>query len=95
MTITVGLCASRHPMPVSEYIFPETLDPMAFDDMEKTASAFIAFIDGMAGNSLVVYVTGLTAATAAVIKVCALRGIGLTLMHYNRETGEYVPQKIF
>ena len=28
MTITVGLCASRHPMPVSEYIFPETVDPI-------------------------------------------------------------------
>ena len=89
---TVGLCASRHSMPVSGYIFPETLDPMAFDAMEQTASAFI---DSMAGKDLVVYVTGLTAATAAVIKVCALRGIGLTLMHYNRETGEYVPQKIF
>ena len=91
MTI-VGLCASRHSMPVSGYIFPETVDPMAFDAMEQTASAFI---DSMAGRDLVVYVTGLTAATAAVIKVCALRGIGLTLMHYNRETGEYVPQKIF
>lgn len=92
MTIRVGLCASRHPMPVSGYIFPETLDPMAFNAMGQTASAFI---DSVAGNSLAVYVTGLTAATAAVIKVCALRGIGLTLMHYNRETDEYVPQKIF
>lgn len=91
-SLAVGLCASRHPMPVSGYIFPETVDPMAFDAMEKTASAFV---EGMAGKGLVVYVTGLTAATAAVIKVCALRGTSLTLMHYNRDTGEYVPQKIF
>ena len=90
--IAVGLCASRHSMPVSGYIFPETVDPMAFDAMEQTVSDFIAS-EGV--KSLVVYVTGLTAATAAVIKVCAAQGIGLTLMHYNRETGEYVPQKIF
>ena len=41
------------------------------------------------------YVTGLTAATAAVIKVCALNGVSLVLWHYNRESGEYVPQRIF
>ena len=46
-------------------------------------------------RSLVVYITGLTACTAAVIKVCALNGISLTLMHYDRESGEYLPQQIF
>ena len=46
-------------------------------------------------RSLTVYVTGLTACTAAVIKACALNGVGLTLMHYDRETGEYLPQRIF
>ena len=41
------------------------------------------------------YVTGLTAATAAVIKVCALNGIGLTLKHYDRESGQYIDQFMF
>lgn len=46
-------------------------------------------------NKLVIYVTGLTAATAALVEKCARNGVDLTLMHYNAETGEYVPQKLF
>lgn len=45
--------------------------------------------------NLVVYVTGLTCVTAALIKCCALNGIKLTLMHYDSTNGNYVSQKIF
>lgn len=113
--VTVGLCAARHAMPVTEFIFPETVNPTDFDGMEKTAEEFILRHVGLtvterqaldqrwgedvpcwAGKrTLVVYVTGLTAATSAVIKACALNGVGLTLMHYDRENGEYLPQLIF
>ena len=48
------------------------------------------------GNKdLVVYITGLTCITAALIRCCAYNGVSLTLMHYNSATGEYVPQVIF
>ena len=113
--VIVGLCASRHPMPVTEYIYPESVDPTDFSGMEKTAEDFILQHVGLTvterqaldqrygedvpcwtgKRSLVVYITGLTACTAAVIKVCALNGISLTLMHYDRETSEYLPQRIF
>ena len=113
--VIVGLCAARHPMPVTEYIYPESVDPTDFSGMEKTAEDFILqherltvterqALDQRYGEdvpcytgkrSLVVYITGLTACTAAVIKVCALNGISLTLMHYDRESGEYLPQQIF
>lgn len=46
-------------------------------------------------RELVVYVTGLTAAMAAVISVCAENGVHLTLMHYDRDSGDYKPQVIF
>ncbi len=46
-------------------------------------------------HGLIVYVTGLTACTAAVIKVCALNGVPLTLMHYDTASGQYAPQEIF
>lgn len=46
-------------------------------------------------RKLVVYVTGLTAVTAELIKVCAMNGVHLTLMHYNSVTGDYVAQPIF
>ena len=53
-------------------------------------------VDSFHGErKLVVYVTGLTAATAALVEKCARNGVDLTLMHYNAETGEYVPQKLF
>lgn len=46
-------------------------------------------------KQLVVYVTGLTACTASVIKACARNGVSLTLMHFDPTTGEYSPQVIF
>ena len=46
-------------------------------------------------KKLIVYVTGLTCVTAELIKLCALNGVDLTLMHYNNANGEYVPQIIF
>ena len=113
--VIVGLCASRHPMPVTEYIYPESVDPTDFSGMEKTVEDFILQHVGLTATerqaldqrygedvpcwsgkrTLVVYVTGLTAASAAVVKVCALNGVSLTLMHYDRESGEYLPQQIF
>lgn len=47
------------------------------------------------GKSLTVYVTGLTAVTASLIRVCALYGVHLTLMHFNSATGDYESQPIF
>lgn len=43
-------------------------------------------------KELVVYVTGLTAVSAALVYACAINGINLTLMHYDTETGGYCPQ---
>ena len=44
---------------------------------------------------LIVYITGLTAVTAALIKTCSEMGVKLTLMHYDRESDQYLPQIIF
>ena len=113
--VVCGLCASRHPLPVEECIFPESIDPTDFKGMESAVERFILNRVGVEsvcaqpinGNDytdtacwrgrreLVVYVTGLTAATAAVIKVCAFNGVRLTLMHFDRDAGSYIPQRIF
>lgn len=47
------------------------------------------------GDPLTVYVTGLTACTAAVIAACARNGVPLTLMHYNAADGSYIEQRLF
>lgn len=44
------------------------------------------------GDDLDVYVTGLSAATAEVVASCAEFGINLRLWHFDRDTGNYVPQ---
>ena len=44
---------------------------------------------------LSVYVTGLTPVTAELIRFCALNGVRLTLLHYDRDSGEYLPQDLF
>lgn len=72
-------------------------------EVEITTSTTIAInqyedtdIECFCGNKrLIVYVTGLTAVTAALIKCCALNGVSLTLMHFNNATGEYEKQFIF
>lgn len=44
---------------------------------------------------LTVYATGLTAVTAALIRVCLMYGVNLTLMHYDTACGLYKPQVIW
>lgn len=46
-------------------------------------------------KDLIVYVTGLTAATTALCAECARSGVTLTLMHFDRDSGDYVPQHIW
>lgn len=41
-------------------------------------------------RKLVVYVTGLTACTAALVAECARTGVDLTLMHFDRDSGQHV-----
>lgn len=43
---------------------------------------------------LVLYVTGLSAALAAVIDACVCYGVPLTLMHYDRSADVYVAQEL-
>lgn len=44
---------------------------------------------------LVIYVTGLTVALCAVLRACARRGVSVVLMHYDRDTNSYLPQKMW
>lgn len=50
---------------------------------------------GKLDAELCVYVTGFTPCIGAVVNACIANGWHLTLMHYDRESGEYLPQKIY
>lgn len=91
MKYEFALCAGRHDTPASQAIFQEITDPTNFDGMlDYVAEAIPADT-----TELVVYVTGLTPAMLAVVVYCECCSISLTAMHFDRETGSYLPQEIF
>ena len=88
-----GLCSARHAMPdcVQEFIFPnEISDPTDTESLYQLAAQSLKDCD-----SVTVYVTGLTVALGAVVSYCAKNAIGLTLMHFDRNSGDYYPQCLF
>lgn len=89
----VALCASRHDIPeaVDGAIFDHEVDPTRPLRLEAEARHVIRE-SGV--RFLTVYVTGLSVALVAVINACHALGVGLVLMHYDRETGGYYPQYV-
>lgn len=93
MEYVKGLIQGRHEIPdVSEYIFENALDPADIQGIRSLAKKSLEFLSK--GDSLTVYVTGLTAALVEAINICHSKGVRLTLMHFNRDTGTYFPQEI-
>lgn len=80
--VKVGLINNRHPMPVQNYIFEKEIENVF--DFESIKNEIKEFILEKVGVH-----------TVALVQVCAVYGVELTLMHYDRDTDEYVPQVIF
>lgn len=94
-TFTFGLCAGRHDLPVSDFIFADgditfPINPTALLDIVATKLNFVNF-----GDKFDVYVTGLTPATVAVIKFCSIKGIKLTLKHFDRDSNSFIDDVVF
>lgn len=84
----------------------QTIEKIVWEKVEEIAKPHIEF--GLAINQastggvaiymsdihLYVYVTGLTSVVAEVISACAHKGVKLTLMHYDRDSGNYLHQRI-
>lgn len=88
-----GLVQGRHEISeVKDYIFTNTLDPADIQGIRSLAKKSLEFLSK--GDSLTVYVTGLTVALVEVINICHSKGARLTLMHFDRETSTYFPQEI-
>lgn len=103
-TIKIGLIKGRHEMPVHEYIFDKVEDMFDYDGIRRHIDKFIEENVGVESHgdgiiysnkgksALTVYITGLTAVSCELVDVCNKLGVPLTLMHYDRDTGEYRPQ---
>lgn len=93
MEYVKGLVQGRHEISeVKDYIFTNTLDPADIMGIRSLAKKSLEFL--YKGDSLTVYVTGLTVALVEVINICHSKGVRLTLMHFDRETGTYFPQEV-
>lgn len=96
--VRLALCESRHAMPaeVTGSVFGETIaDPTDTDELLHTATQrILSHVRPGHGGHIYLYVTGLTVALGAVIRACLNHAVHLTLMHYDRESGEYYPQYI-
>lgn len=95
------LCAGRHEIPeeisgmhFGGYIYDEVPNVLDFGSLNDRAFDFCGARESVSLEQLNVVVTGLTAACVAVIRACVYTGTPLTLWHYNRDTGEYVPQTV-
>ncbi len=97
----VGLIADRHDMPVDVYIFPKPMNPgnmFDYEFMDSTVQNFITnnlYENGQPTKNMVLYTTGLTAATSSVIKICSKLQINLVIKHFNISTRDYESQVVF
>jgi hypothetical protein len=98
MTKNIGVCKGRHEIPsvTGGYIFSREIpaemlvNPLALED-----EALNNLSNLLSGNTDVnLYVSGLTVAVMATVNACKALGLKVTLMHFNRENGEYYPQEI-
>ena len=85
------LCEGRHEIPeaVDGAVYGNSLNPLDLSGMRETVAEKLAGVE-----KLDLYVTGLTVALVEVINFCHSCHVDLTLWHFDRENGEYYPQKV-
>ena len=102
LTIDLGTCFGRHPLPVEIYLFhPNKGDTLSEHSgvavdvataPEKTAERVFEFItDNPTVTHVNLYYTGLTEITVMTIRELEKRNVVVTPYRYNRESGEYEP----
>jgi hypothetical protein len=102
----IGLCEGRHEITrddgylVNSFIFPQIVEnPMDFISNFETAYGVFNELREMVGLEplleVKLYITGLTPCLTATLLAAEKAGVdSLILMHYNRESGKYIPQNV-
>lgn len=90
MKYVFELCKGRHTTPAENAIFSNSVNPTDVDALFDEAWGKIP----EDCDALDVYVTGLTVAMLAVVKVCEARQIDLTAYHFDRDSGKYYSQLV-
>lgn len=98
LQISLGTVKGRHTMPVTEYIIENEIEDVTdVSTIEKIVDDY--FKAKIANNEekvqIILYVTGLTVVTLAVVKSCKKYNCNLVCMHYDKINDTYIGQKIF
>lgn len=97
-TYKLGLCDNRHEIKdVTTYIFSEgaisfPIDPKALRNKVVDKFNELGITDH---DDLIIYVTGLTPALTAVIRIAFKHSMTLTLMHYDKDSKSYIEDVLF
>ncbi len=93
----LGLC-NRHEMyqnngtPITAFIFDEVEEPLNFQHHYGVAFDYLCSAQG---DEIALYVTGLTPCLTATLLAAKAVGVKtLKLMHFNRDTEQYVSQDV-
>lgn len=89
--LKIGVCEGRHEMPVEKYIYGQQVNPLDVNGLETQAEKRLLELKGDC-NQLHLYVTGLTVAVIATIKVAKEMFDSVVLLHYNRDSNSYYQQ---
>ena len=103
MGMHIGLCEGRHEIKQNNgealdgFIFSQVDNPMDFLSHFEAAKDF--FLESICNSHsdihYTLYVTGLTTLLTATLLAAEKAGVeSLTLMHYDRESGKYLPQDV-
>ena len=94
--IKLGLVEGRHDLPVANCIFQEgdITFPLDMKELAQIADKRLSELGAVTYTSLDLYVTGLTAATLAVMRVAFVRGYLVTFHHFDRNSGMWLAQDV-
>mgnify|MGYP000992579383 FL=1 len=95
--VSLGAIKGRHPLPVKEYVIDEELsDVTDIVAIEEKVDSYFEKLDKEYKEAIqiILYITGLTVVTLAVVKTCKKLGYGLVCMHFNRDSNSYIAQPI-
>lgn len=94
-TFKLATILGRHEMPVEDAFFFNQVDNVTdVDSLNEKINQKLDQLKVKADDKLVVYVSGLTVVTTAIIAVCAQRNIHVTLMHFDAVTKKYFSQNV-
>ena len=93
-----GACKARHEMPkeVEGYFFGNVIsDVTDIQTLEFQAFQFLHAQGFENGDSVNLFATGLTVAVISAINAIKRAGGQVTIMHYDRASGQYYPQNVY